>query len=543
MEAHRKLEQNGYPRLYTHRSLQPASGQSMHPPTAEPALGPYLRALRAHRLLVVLTTVGFVVLALLWLAVGRNPSYEATANLLVTPLPQDDQTFRGLQLLRDSGDPTRTVQTAASLVESPEAARRTAKILGPDWTTQRVMDAVTVEPVGESNILAVTGSAGDAETAAKLANTFTKQTLAVRRDVLDRDVGPLLDQLKSRQKALGSTNTEAGAQLEDRINQLQNVGTGNDPTLSISQAAEVPTSPSGASPLVILVLAGFAGLALGAAAAVLLELLDRRIRDEDEALSILPLPVLARVPLQRRQLGRVSPTDAWTVAPAVREACRTLLLQLPPSSHEGGRVLMVTSASTGDGKTTSAINLAATLAASGERVILLDLDLRKADVAHRLAVPDPVHLNELLSPDHLVPLLRTAPSLPSVSVLATELLQGDAILLDPLYARLPQLVAEARSLADHVIIDTPPLGEISDALRLLGFVDEVVIVVRPGNSDRVGLSTTADLLARTGTDPAGFLVVGDTPGQTSSYYAYGHHRRRELFVEEPVPERTTRSTH
>ena len=124
-----------------------------------------------------------------------------------------------------------------------------------------------------------------------------------------------------------------------------------------------------------------------------------------------------------------------------------------------------------------------------------------------------------------------------------ELLQGDAILLDPLYARLPQLVAEARSLADHVIIDTPPLGEISDALRLLGFVDEVVIVVRPGNSDRVGLSTTADLLARTGTDPAGFLVVGDTPGQTSSYYAYGHHRRRELFVDEPVPERTTRSTH
>ncbi len=57
-----------------------------------------------------------------------------------------------------------------------------------------------------------------------------------------------------------------------------------------------------------------------------------------------------------------------------------------------------------------------------------------------------MHLNELLSPDHLVPLLRTAPSLPSVSVLATELLQGDAILLDSLYARLPQLVAEARAL-------------------------------------------------------------------------------------------------
>jgi Mrp family chromosome partitioning ATPase len=127
-----------------------------------------------------------------------------------------------------------------------------------------------------------------------------------------------------------------------------------------------------------------------------------------------------------------------------------------------------------------------------------------------------------------------------VSVLATELQQGDAILLDPLYERLPGLVAEARGLADHVIIDTPPLGEISDALRLMEHVDDLVVVVRPGNSDRVGLSTTANLLARTGTEAAGFLVVGGTPGPTSSYYAYGH-QRRELFVEDAVPERSSRT--
>ena len=75
----------------------------------------------------------------------------------------------------------------------------------------------------------------------------------------------------------------------------------------------------------------------------------------------------------------------------------------------------------------------------------------------------------------------------------------------------------------------------------IDYVDEMLIVVRPGNSDRVGLSTTADLLARTRTEPAGFLVVGGTPGPTSSYYAYG--RRRELFVEdEPMPRRTSQPT-
>src|SRR5215213_1962207 len=131
---------NGSPRDYTPRSLPPAPSHSMHP--AEPALGPYLRAIRAHKPLMVLTTLAFVAAALAWLAFARTPTYEATANLLVTPLPQDDQTFRGLQLLRDSGDPTRTVQTAASLVTAPEAARRTATQLGNGWTTQRVFDSV-----------------------------------------------------------------------------------------------------------------------------------------------------------------------------------------------------------------------------------------------------------------------------------------------------------------------------------------------------------------------------------------------------------------
>jgi Mrp family chromosome partitioning ATPase/capsular polysaccharide biosynthesis protein len=490
---------------------------------------------------VALSTIGLLLLAILWLGVVRTPTYQATANLLVTPLPQDDTTYRGLQLLRDSGDPTRTVQTAASLVDSPAAARRTAQVLGSDWSTQKVIDSVTIEPEGESNILAVTGSADDAATAARLANTYARQTLAVRRDTLQRDVGPLLNQLKARQKTIGSSDTTAAAELEDRVNQLESVRTGSDPTLQISQAAEVPASPSGASAPVILVLALVAGLALGSAAAVVIELLDRRIRDEEEALAILPLPILARVPLVRKHLGIGRHTEAWTLPPAVREAFRTLLLQLPQRRDEGGRVLMVTSASTGDGKTTSAINVAATLAGSGERVILLDLDLRKADVAQRLAVAEPVHLSQLLSPERdLVSMLRTPASLPAISVLATELQQGDAILLDALYGRLPQLVSEARQLADHVIIDTPPLGEISDALRLIGYVDDLLIVVRPGNSDRVGLSTTADLLGRTGTDPAGFLVVGGTPGPTSSYYSYGQHRRRELFLDEPVAERTSR---
>jgi Mrp family chromosome partitioning ATPase/capsular polysaccharide biosynthesis protein len=527
----------GHNRQRSHYTAATLSSMSPYPSqgpaTAEPALGPYLRAVKAHRLLVALVTLGTLLLAIFWLAAVRTPTYEATAQLLVTPLPQDDQVFLGLQLLRDSGDPTRTVQTAANLVGSPTAADRTAEEMGDGWTGSRVTDSISIEPQGESNILAVTASAGSPEEAVRLADTFTRQALATRKEELQQQIEPLLTQLESRSQSIGSSDTEAAAELQDRINQLQNVRTGTDPTLAVSQFAEEPDSPSGAGPVIILALALVAGGALGAGAAVLIELLDSRIRDEDEALAIFPLPVLARVPVGRHKLIGARSGEPWMLAPAVREACRTLNLQLSPRNGEAGRVVMMTSASTGDGKTTSAINLAATLAASGEKVVLLDFDLRKPDVARQLGVSRPTSLRQMLAGGADLPsLLQSPQSLPSVSVLATGLADGAAALLESLYRRLPELVEEARALADHVVIDTPPLGEISDALRLLDVVDDVVVVMRPGNTERNGLATTADLLARAQATPSGFLVIGGSFTPSSSYYSYGL-AGRELFVGTP----------
>lgn len=515
-------------RHYTAASLQTVPSHPSHSSHgAEPALGPYLRAVKSHRKLVAAITFGVLVLAIIWLAFLRSPTYQASAQLLVTPLPQDDQIFLGLQLLRDSGDPTRTVQTAANLVGSPKAAERTAEELGEGWSGQKVLDSITVEPQGESNILAVTGSAGSAEDAARLADTFTRQTLAVRQEELQQQIGPLLEQLEARSDAIGNSDTEAAAELQDRINQLENVSTGTDPTLSPSQFAEVPSSPSGAGPPIILALALLAGAALGAGAAVLIELLDSRVQDEDEAFSLFPLPVLARVPIIRRR--NVRPGEPWELPPAVREACRTLILQLRPHEGAGGRVVMFTSASTGDGKTTSAINLAETLGAAGERVILLDLDLRKPDVARQLGVRRPTPLRNVLDPSNdLASLLQAPKGLSKVAVLATGLAEDDMMLLESLYRRLPDLIEEARATADHVIIDTPPLGEISDALRLTDVIDDLVIVVRPGNTERNGLATTADLLARSHAIPSGFFVIGGSFTPTSSYYSYGM-SGRELF--------------
>src|SRR5829696_2989246 len=139
----------------------------------EGALRPYLRAIDAHRILVALCTLAALAGCVAWLS-QRTENFEATAEILVTPLPEGDVTFQGLPFLRDYGEATRTIQTAATLVESPAASERTARLMGNGWTRQRVQANVGVQPQGESSVLAITGKAESGEEAAHLANTYAR---------------------------------------------------------------------------------------------------------------------------------------------------------------------------------------------------------------------------------------------------------------------------------------------------------------------------------------------------------------------------------
>src|SRR3954452_24204242 len=155
----------------------------------EGALGPYLRAIRAHRLTVALIVLAALAGALLYVAL-RAPTYEASADILVTPLPQDDQTFIGVQVVRDSpSDPTRTVQTAANLLDSPNAAALAARRLGHGWTFASVDSATDVQPKGQSNILTVSAeSHKSGADAARIANTFATAALTARATTLKTQI-------------------------------------------------------------------------------------------------------------------------------------------------------------------------------------------------------------------------------------------------------------------------------------------------------------------------------------------------------------------
>lgn len=479
---------------------------------------PFLRAVRAHPVLVAAVTIVAVAATVVYQK-SRTPTYESTAQVLVTAVANNGP-YVGLPVVTESAaDPARTLQTATSVLESPAAELATAKQLGGTWTRKSVHEAVSVQPRGESNIVSITGSTSSAAGAARLANAYAHNALAVRAGQLSSEAKADMEQLEARQKSLPAGAGEAAnaAQIAAQITALSSVAQGHDPNFSLLQAAIPPTSRSGSSLKLLAVLALLAGALIGTAAATAIEYLNRRVRDEDEVLSLYPLPVLSRVPPLPR--GTREATSFERIPPRVRESFRTLQFQLSPSSTGQGRAIMFTSPSPRDGKTSSAINFALMLAAAHFRVILFDFDLRKPDIGRRLGIKSD-YMDFFRSNAELEELLVDVRSAPGLRVLSSSA-QGEVTpLLEALGRRLPDLLRTARQFADYVIVDTPPIGQVSDALRAAVAVDDIVLVVRPGNTNREELKHTKELLDRLDDTPTGLLVIGES-GTGDAYAVYG----------------------
>jgi Mrp family chromosome partitioning ATPase len=478
----------------------------------------YVAAIRARRWLVALITTAAVG-ASVALLVTRAPSYEATADLLLSPIPTDDTTYTGLPLVHDvPGDPTRAVETAASLIESRSAADLAAEAMGDGWTGTRVLDSVQVSPQGQSDIIAITATADDPDVAARLANEYARAVLRFRARSLSGIAEPEISSLEARLESPTPSDQAGRTQLAARLDALRSVEQSGDPTIQLAEPAASPTAASGPPAALIVVVALIAGLALGSGTAVVIGMVQRRVRDLDEAVRIYPLPILARVPELSARKRRGPPDSIWYMPTEVREAFFTVTAQLDADGGSKG-VVMVTSPSTGDGKTNTAINLAVALASSGKRVILLDFDLRKPQIGRYLDLGEGHAVAGLANgrtdlADLLVPVSD------SLSVLPLGATEGDPGLTQFVNANLVRFVDEARELADCVVIDTAPLGEVSDALRHARYVDDLLVVLRPRNSIRVHVQFLRDLLERIGRTPTGYVVIAPVD-RGSGYTTYG----------------------
>ncbi len=200
----------------------------------------------------------------------------------MTPLAQDDDSLLGLPLVRDLGDPIRTIQTAAAAADNRDIAQVAATRLGAPWTAERVQRTVDVMPKGQTNILEVVASASVARTAADVANTYAHSLIDTRQATLRRladssarAAQARLDALRSQPGDAAGQQSATAAGLEQRLVELGQVRDSGDPTMSLLQDAAVPRSAAGAPAWLVLTISTLAGLVLGAAAAITAERLAR----------------------------------------------------------------------------------------------------------------------------------------------------------------------------------------------------------------------------------------------------------------------------
>jgi capsular exopolysaccharide synthesis family protein len=509
----------------------------------------YVAVIR-ERYRMIIATVAICVLAAVAYVAVTDKTYRADADLLVTPLTGSDDVPTGLSVIRESNDPTRDVETVARLVTTRDVAARVRDQLGVNMRPQQLLDAVQAAPVAQSNIVSITAEAHSPRLARDIANGFGRALVQDRTEQLhvqlDRAIARLRQQIDANPGAQGVTGLGS---LSDQLSRLEALRAQDDPTIRLETPAAIPGAPSAPRP-VLSVVAGFlVGLVLGVGGAFALHAIDPRLRREDQLHEGYRLPVLARIPRERKARtsvrvgGRLSgkrrrALSPGQLSPVTQEAFRTLRAMLDASrgSDRGGRSVLITGASPSEGKTTTAINLAASLALAGYRVILLEADFRRPTIGETLGVRPRVGISQVLL-GH-VPLEKALVSTEAFGEHLQLLLVHEA---DPWLAEvlsLPTsaaLLEDAKRIADFVIVDSPPLTEVIDALPLAQQVDDVVLVVRIGTTNLSRLSRLGDLLAQNGIRPTGFAVVGVGHSDESSYYLSTQRGRMIEAVPRPEP--------
>jgi len=472
------------------------------------ALIPYLRAIRLHwRLIAAVAAVAMLGCAG-YLSV-RTVSYEAQAQVLVTPLIPGDVNFVGLPIVKTApGDPTRTVETVAGVIDSPQVARRTAEDLGGGVTTAQVANAVTVQAEVGSNVVDVTAITEDAQLSADIANAYANAALEVRQEILRPLVGAQIRRTRRELTTIPDPIGTSAEALRAKLRALTSLVDRSDPTLSVTALATPPSSPLEKPAWLLLMVAAAAGVLIGVGATILYRsLAERVVEDEEDLLRIFPLPIYARVPAPGRRAEKRSPRQAALQA---RPAYGLLRAQLEvreinawgrrDSPVDSASIVAVVGADASGDSASAALGLATAISQSGAETIMVDGGYRR-DSTDRLE-PDPTlpALGEGESPPKPTDAFVSVADQPQLRLAtATESTTNGR--------GLGGLVTEATRRADVVVVDVGPVRSITDDLTLVHRANHIVVAVRLGRSRASDLFLAARLMTdAVAGDRIGYLI-------------------------------------
>lgn len=464
-------------------------------------------------------------------------TYQATAEMEVQAASANSEVLSALPVLHQTGDPTEDVLTGASLVTTQPVAAAVVRSLNLKMSPDQALGDISASPIGQAGLVAVQATASSPQLAQRLANGFVEQTIALSTARMHAAIAQAIPTLQSQLQSVPVGQRYGAGSLGQQLQELIQLQHQNDPTLVEAAPASLPTAPSSPRTKLSLVAGLIAGLLVGIGAAFLFHALDPRLRREEQLRDRFGLPVLARIPREPRG-NRPRPLLPSELSAAGHEGYRTLRTILAARARGSeSRVVLVTGSAPAEGKSTTSMGLAAALAQSGARVILMEADLRKPTFAQSFNLADfhgveRVLLGRAELGKAVVPVrIDGAP----VRVLAAHPTTGEAVGIS--FALVRKLVNDARAVADFVVIDSAPLTTVIDALPFAQAADDVVIVARLEQTRLNKLDELDDLLSRHGIATTGVVLIGEHPMRhLEYYYAEGNGTPRADEGREPSPQ-------
>ena len=246
---------------------------------------------------------------------------------------------------------------------------------------------------------------------------------------------------------------------------LQSSTISNSRLLDSAIEIEIPIKPKRA----LIVLVGIIlGIIFGLVWAFFREFKNNTVKNSDEIEKITSIPIYGIIP-------RTKNKKTLKLAKEAYRAIRTNLQFLP--NHTSSQIISITSSVSGEGKTTISANLAKVLGQANKKVVILDLDLRKSSLHNEFNIPNNIGISNYLTYQNTLEEVTIHIEDTNVHVITTGTLPpnpSELILTD----RMKDMIAILKEQYDYVILDTPPVGLVTDALILMNYSDIVLLITR-----------------------------------------------------------------
>ncbi|NCJ07065.1 polysaccharide biosynthesis tyrosine autokinase [Synechococcales cyanobacterium C] len=293
-----------------------------------------------------------------------------------------------------------------------------------------------------------------------------------------------------------------------------------------------------------LTLGVFFGFISGVGVALLLETLDNRVKTVKDVRAIYNFVLLGSIPLlreSRSSLWKTNDPDSNPPLLTLRddthsmssEAYRMLLANLKfVRSDQPLKVMIMTSAMPGEGKSTTVANLALAMVELGARVLIIDADFRRPSQHHLWERPNRTGLSNVLVEPSTFPYALIRNETENLDVLTAGVLPPSPVaLLDSQAMR--SLLENVKAQYDYVLIDTPPLAAAADALILGQMVDGVILVARPEVLNRSAAVMAREALQQAHQPVVGMVINGVIPENEADSYYYYYARSYYSGTEQP----------